>query len=74
MQENHSLEIENLKNLIQIQQETLEKYENENETIKATNMHDQKISKLKRQNRKLKKKIDHYEASGGQEIYAPLSK
>ncbi len=68
-QQNHSLEIENLKNLIQIQQETLEKYKKENKLLRK-NMRDQKISKLKRQNRKLKKKIDLMKLQVAEEIFA----
>ena len=68
-QQNHSLEIENLKNLIQIQQETLEKYKKENKILRK-NMRDQKISKLKRQNRKLKKKIDLMKLQVAEEIFA----
>jgi predicted RNase H-like nuclease (RuvC/YqgF family) len=69
VQQNHSNEIEQLKNLIQMQQETLEKYKNENKALRK-NMRDQKISKLKKQNRKLKKKIDLMKLQVAEEIFA----
>lgn len=68
IQENQFLEIENLKKLIQMQQETIEKYENENEVLKD-NIYGEKISKLKRQNRKQRAKIDDLKLQVAEEIY-----
>lgn len=68
IQENQFLEIENLKKLIQMQQDTIEKYENENEVLKD-NIYGEKISKYKRQNRKQRAKIDDLKLQVAEEIY-----
>lgn len=68
IQENQVLEIEDLKKMIHMQKETLEKFENDNETLKQQ-LHGEKISKLKRRNRKQKEKIDHLKLQVANEIY-----
>lgn len=67
-QENQSLEIGNLTKQIQNQQETLGKYANENEILKNS-VYEEKISKLKKLNRKHKKKIDNLKLQVAEEIY-----
>ena len=68
IQENQVLEINNLKKMIHMQKESLEKFENDNETLKQQ-LHGEKISKLKRRNRKQKEKIDHLKLQVANEIY-----
>ena len=68
IQENQVLEIENLKKLIQLQQETIEKLEDDNEIVKHQ-MYVEKINKLKRQNRKKKERIDNLKLQVANEIY-----
>ncbi len=68
IQENQVLEIDHLKKMIHMQKESLEKFENDNETLKQQ-LHGEKISKLKRRNRKQKEKIDHLKLQVANEIY-----
>ena len=68
IQENQVLEIDHLKKMIHMQKEALEKFGNDNKTLKHQ-IHGEKISKLKRRNRKQKEKIDNLKLQVANEIY-----